>query len=272
MRPAGKRPKKLLARGGGSLDAILTGVTSLHSSVKPLPRPGRGAADNYDVAALQGFLRDAPRGAPGPPAPPGQVVPCHNPECPGRGEKPSFEEDKRKGDRICLHCGATSRLRPEEEEHRSFADDDGKSEKRKRAEQQQPGRSGGRVGDRNLARVSMMANSTAEGESDLGEKEQRRLAAYKERISALTSHAFAQARTGISRQVIDAALNLAEQLVRSQVEHDKWCANAGSGAKCRLAQKPKNHAVSRTPAIRSLRLLTREGSFQPGAWDRLPGT
>jgi hypothetical protein len=200
MPPAGKRPKTVLARGGGSLDAILTGVTSLHSSVKPLPRPGRGVADTYDVAALQGFLRDAPRGAPGPPPPPGDP-PCRNPECPGRGEKPSFEEDKRRGDRICLHCGATARLRPEEEEHRSFADDDGKSEKRKRAEQQQPGRSGGRVGDRNLARVSMMANSSAEGESDLGEKEQKRLAAYKERISALTSHSFAQARTGISRQV-----------------------------------------------------------------------
>jgi len=215
MRPSAKRPKRALAPGGGALDKILTGVTSLHSSVKPLPR-GRGGADPYDVSALQGFQREAPRAAPGPPLP-GQVEPCRNIECPGRGEKPAFDEDKRKGDRICLHCGATSRLRPEEEEHRSFADDDGKSEKRKRAEQQQPGRSGGRVGDRNLARVSMIANGAAEGESDLGEKESRRLDLYKGRISSLTSHMFTQARTGIPRQVIDAAVNLAEQLVRSQV-------------------------------------------------------
>ena len=29
----------------------------------------------------------------------------------------------------------------------------------------------------------------------------------------------------------------------SQAEHDKHCNAATTGAKCRLAQKPKNHAV-----------------------------
>lgn len=282
-----KRQKKpARPPGGGSLDAILMGVTSLHSSIRPLQRPGGrgfggagGSGVDLDVEALQGFVRVA-RAPAGPPQAAGKVEPCRNPECPGRGEKPSFEEDRRKGDRICQHCGATSRLRPEEEEHRSFAEDDGKSENRKRAETQAPGRSGARVGDKNLARVSMIAASAAEvhprprrhpcrrplttrgrgrsqqhtrsrsrvrraldvyprvrppplppsipspvaptlaptlapirrandvvsrsvaqGDSDMADKDQKRLAAYKEKISSLTSGQFTQAQTGIPRQV-----------------------------------------------------------------------
>jgi len=257
-----KRPR--LPPGGGALDSILTGVTSLHSSLgDPAARSRRAAAAaaDLDVAALQGFLRPEARphpGSMGPPPPPGTVEPCRNPQCPGRGLKPSFEEDRRKGDRICLHCGATSRCRPEEEEHRSFADDDGKSEKRKRAEVLAPGRAGARVGDKNLAQAVALANSGAESEhSDLGKVEQKRLKGYNDKIASLLSHQFSQAHTGMSREVQDAAHSLADKLVRSQAEHDTHCekvqlseqlkkagdADGAQRCKCRLSQKPKNHAV-----------------------------
>lgn len=194
----------------------------------------------------------------GPPPPPGTVEPCRNPQCPGRGLKPSFEEDRRKGDRICLHCGATSRCRPEEEEHRSFADDDGKSEKRKRAEVLAPGRAGARVGDKNLAQAVALANSGVESEhSDLGKVEQKRLKGYNDKIASLLSHQFSQAHTGMSQEVQEAAHSLADKLVRSQAEHDTHCekvqlseqlkkagdADGAQRCKCRLSQKPKNHAV-----------------------------
>ena len=121
-----------------SLDSILNSVSKLHSSLGSASNVSRREAYVEEVASH--LLLAAPPPLRGLPPPPGAKEVCRNPQC-GRSV---FETDSRRGDRICSHCGIvqnTRSIESQEEEHRTFADDD-KSEGRKRAEVQRGGATG----------------------------------------------------------------------------------------------------------------------------------
>mmetsp|Transcript_37549 Transcript_37549/g.62174 ORF Transcript_37549/g.62174 Transcript_37549/m.62174 type:complete len:456 (-) Transcript_37549:347-1714(-) len=233
-----QKKKQQRLQSDGLLDSILGNVTKLHSSLKRPPTGVRGVQEAFadEVAspyliAKQPLVHGSSSASAMPP--PGARDVCRNTEC-GRSD---FEVDVRRGDRICNHCGVVQNSRSiesQEEEHRSFADDD-KSESRKRAEVQR-GKGGGRVGDKNLSRVAQIATMGGDTDDQLPEKERKRLESYEQKVQALTTH------MSLQRQLIDDALHLCERLVHSQLEHDKLCTKLPS-EKCRLGMKPKAHAV-----------------------------
>lgn len=249
MQPSLKRPRPPLAPGGSTLNMILADVTSLYSSIKPSSRLVHGAADDaYDVAALLGFRR---KGLQRSPVPQGQTELCRNMRCAGRGMKPEFEEDKRHGDRICLHCGATSRLQPEREERCYVPSADDEPDENEESRQHGLGRAHGGIYKRHRVSNLMIADGFAGGLSDLGEEEQRRLMAYKGWIGSLTSHSYSDGHKVILPQVKVSALKLAEQLVCSQAEHCRRC-DKPSRSNCRLAHKSKDTAVSYITVLLSM--------------------
>ena len=119
-RPALKRPL-----GGMSLlDDILGKTTKLHSSV----RNTRVGDDANEVATPYMMSKSASVSS--------SSVVCRMPECTPPNTAAIFDIDQRHGDRVCVRCGTVQNSRSiesQEEEHRSFADDD-KAESKKRAE------------------------------------------------------------------------------------------------------------------------------------------
>ena len=119
-RPALKRPL-----GGMSLlDDILGKTTKLHSSV----RNTRVGDDANEVATPYMMSKSASVSS--------SSVVCRMPECTPPNTAAIFDIDQRHGDRVCVRCGTVQNSRSiesQEEEHRSFADDD-KAESKKRTE------------------------------------------------------------------------------------------------------------------------------------------
>eukprot|EP00966_Prymnesium_polylepis_P142025 3279898-Prymnesium_polylepis.1 len=119
----------------------------------------------------------------------------------------------RGGDRICTHCGVVQNsrsLESQEEEHRTFADDD-KAQDKKRAEVSRDGRTGGIVADRALAKVSSIAASSAEQDGDLTEKDFKRLDKYRVATRDLAD----VMSLSLSAQVVQDALDACDRYVRS---------------------------------------------------------
>ena len=143
-RPAPKRP----IGGGSLLDNILSKTTKLHSSV----RNTRVGDDTNEVATPYMMSRSA--------CAPSSLVVCRMPECTPPGQSAVFDIDMRHGDRVCVRCGTVQNSRSiesQEEEHRTFADDD-KAESKKRAEIND-GKQGGRTGDKSLGAAMGIANA-----------------------------------------------------------------------------------------------------------------
>merc|ERR1719353_1868247 len=98
------------------------------------------------------------------------------PECTPPGQSAVFDIDMRHGDRVCVRCGTVQNSRSiesQEEEHRTFADDD-KSESKKRAEVQKDGQTGGKVGNKLLGKAHALATAGAEQEGELTDKDHAR--------------------------------------------------------------------------------------------------
>ena len=119
-RPALKRPL-----GGVSLlDDILGKTTKLHSSV----RNTRVGDDANDVATPYMMSKSASASS--------SLLACRMPECTPPNTAAIFDIDMRHGDRVCVRCGTVQNSRSiesQEEEHRTFADDD-KAASKKRTE------------------------------------------------------------------------------------------------------------------------------------------
>ena len=223
--------KKALSKkkpsGIGLLDGIMSSVTQLHSSLPTRPR-GSAALEEEEVASpymiSKGSMASTMSGAAGAPGVQGREV-CKNTHC-GRSE---FEVDARQGNRICVHCGVvqnTRSLESQEEEHRTFADDD-KSEGKKRAEVQHDGKVGGLVGESLLAKAQALANSGGVQAGELMEKDDRKLECYRQQVRALAS-----VMELSTNAVVASALDVCERYVLSVVAHGSMCK---TGSKCRCA-------------------------------------
>ena len=209
------------------LDQILKNTAKLHSS---LSAKSDSRDEAFEVAS--GYMM--PKMASQPPAGPsrgmGHREVCRNTEC-GRSD---FETDARRGDRICMHCGAVQNARSlesQEEEHRTFADDDGKSAERKRAEVQR-GKMRSNVGDASLKNAQQAASASDGGNSDMKGQPRKRLEKYQEKVQAIAE----EMRLTDFRQILDDSRDLCEKYVRSQIKHDEVCpherakrANEGRG-------------------------------------------
>ena len=232
-----------------SLDAILADVSTLHKTARNAPKR---KMQDHSLEVYSPFLlaRQPQTAAPqNTTTHQSQVELCRNLECSGRNMTPAFEVDSRHGDRICTHCGAVQNVRSIEnleEEHRTFNDDDGKSKSRKRAEVQRDGRSSTNVGDQNLARAAQIAGATAESGDAFSDAERKRLDQIQGKINMLSSH------MQLSGATVDKARHLAEQIVLSQIEHDKRCSLSCQESvdnvdkpkqKCRLSKRPKHKTI-----------------------------
>ena len=117
-RPAPKRS------GTSLLDDILGKTAKLHSSV----RNTRVGDDANDVATPYMMSKSASASS--------SLLVCRMPECTPPNTAAIFDIDMRHGDRVCVRCGTVQNSRSiesQEEEHRTFADDD-KAESKKRTE------------------------------------------------------------------------------------------------------------------------------------------
>ena len=106
------------------LDDILGKTTKLHSSV----RNTRVGDDANEVATPYMMSKSASVSS--------SSVVCRMPECTPPNTAAIFDIDQRHGDRVCVRCGTVQNSRSiesQEEEHRTFADDD-KAESKKRTE------------------------------------------------------------------------------------------------------------------------------------------
>ena len=148
MSSAQRRPPKRPIGGGSLLDNILSKTTKLHSSV----RNTRVGDDTNEVATPYMMSRSA--------CAPSSLVVCRMPECTPDDQSAVFDIDMRNGNRVCMRCGTVQNSRSiesQEEEHRTFADDD-KAESKKRAEIND-GKQGGRTGDKSLGAAMGIANA-----------------------------------------------------------------------------------------------------------------
>ena len=185
-RPAPKRPL-----GGGSLlDDILGKTTKLHSSI----RHTRAGDDSLEVASPYMMARP----------PPGQgassSLVCKFPEC----GSTVFDIDMRHGDRVCVRCGIVQNSRSiesQEEEHRTFADDD-KAESKKRAEIND-GKQGGRTGDASLRTANALANADTN-------KDDKKLDAWKNKVKDVAT------KMKLTSAVKDSAFNYCTMFGDSQ--------------------------------------------------------
>ncbi len=220
-----------------SLDDILSSVHTLATTTASAPQRRRHA--HTDDTASQYMLAKQPAHHPShqhaqPHAQKPLLELCRNAECAGRGLAPAYETDSAHGDRICTYCGAVQNARSIEnleEEHRTFRDDDGKSQSRKRAEVQRGGRTGTVVGNADLAQAQTIAGG---GSVDKQRKEVEVLEGRVQRLAG---------RMQLSRAVVDKTNHLAEQLVRSQAEHALRCGQDKGGSKCRLGKRPKHKTL-----------------------------
>ena len=106
------------------LDDILGKTTKLHSSV----RNTRVGDDANEVATPYMMSKSASASS--------SSAVCKMPECTPPNMAAIFDIDMRHGDRVCVRCGTVQNSRSiesQEEEHRTFADDD-KAESKKRTE------------------------------------------------------------------------------------------------------------------------------------------
>ena len=151
---------------------------------------------------------------------------CRNPEC----NSTSFDNDARGGDRVCNQCGVVQNVRSIEnleEEHRSFNDDDGKSEAKKRVERvSHDGRLVAKIGGNDAMR-RIHAAATAEGEGEKSKKDQEKLDELKSKIARLCG-----IDTSIDSESKQDAYHLAD--VPSTRDRPP---RALLGPKCRLAGK-----------------------------------
>ena len=128
------------------LDDILGKTTKLHSSV----RNTRVGDDANEVATPYMMSKSA--------SAPSSSVECKMPECTPPNTAAIFDIDMRHGDRVCVRCGTVQNSRSiesQEEEHRTFADDD-KGESKKRAENND-----GKQGGPSLALALALARTQA---------------------------------------------------------------------------------------------------------------
>eukprot|EP00327_Prymnesium_parvum_P002378 CAMPEP_0182838416 /NCGR_PEP_ID=MMETSP0006_2-20121128/23294_1 /TAXON_ID=97485 /ORGANISM="Prymnesium parvum, Strain Texoma1" /LENGTH=397 /DNA_ID=CAMNT_0024967443 /DNA_START=37 /DNA_END=1228 /DNA_ORIENTATION=+ len=229
MKRAGDPSKAPPAKrqSGFNLDHALSSISQLHA---PLSTRGPSAPPlESDETASPYLISKAstatmwPTSSSNSPA----LAVCRNPQC-GRSD---FEVDARRGERTCTHCGAvqnTRSLESQEEEHRTFADDD-KSESKKRAEVSRDGQGGGAAGPKELQRTMQLANASAERPGELTQKDHERVQKYKKAISEL---AIALGITEHSAAV-DESMHLALTYVESVLAHKQCCKELD---KCRLSK------------------------------------
>lgn len=156
-----------------------------------------------------------------------------------------MENDMRQGDRICKRCGVVQNARnveSHEEEHRTFADDDKKQDK-KRAEVQS-GRGGGGVGVAALSQVHQLASAQADVGGLLTEADHKRITHYQNKVRTLSD------ALGVSdNQAIQSdARSLCETLVENQRIHDQECGRPNG---CRLSFKFRSHALVAAGVLRT---------------------
>ena len=149
-----------------------------------------------------------------------------NPTC----NSTKLDNDARGGDRVCNQCGVVQNVRSIEnleEEHRSFNDDDGKSEAKKRVERvSHDGRLVAKIGNDAMRRIH--AAATAEGEGEKSKKDQEKLDELKSKIARLCG-----IDTSIDSESKQDAYHLADVLVNSEIAHRERCWDPA----CRLAGK-----------------------------------
>jgi len=212
--PAAKRPKAAASGGVDLLDSILGGLdtmTARSSKAGSVYRPG----DELETASHYQMLR--PSGAHS--VPKGQ---CRNIGCEGR----DFENDCRAGDRVCRLCGAVQNARnveSQEEEHRTFADDDKKESKQRTS--RVDGRGGGAVGSTNLQSVHNLAEKMGTDGDGLTDRQERTIQQYQEKVGVLS------AKMNLSSAIKVDAEALCMDLVHKQKQHDAKCCE---GDKCHL--------------------------------------
>jgi len=188
------------------LDDILGKTTKLHSSV----RNTRVSDDANEVATPYMMSKSASASS--------SLVVCKMPECTPPNTAAIFDIDMRHGDRVCVRCGTVQNSRSiesQEEEHRTFADDD-KAESKKRTEIND-GKQGGRTGDRSLSGALALSNA------DTG-KEDKKLDAWKNKVKDVAT------KMKLTSAVKDSAFNFCTMFSDSQKLHDELCKDP----KCRL--------------------------------------
>ena len=232
-RPAGSMaPPPARAGGGGNfLDSILGNIGKLHTEAMRGTPAQRQQWRNSDLESDSPYMlpKAAPVGFQA--LAPGQRMSdyarCRNPTC----NSTSFDNDARGGDRVCNQCGVVQNVRSIEnleEEHRSFNDDDGKSEAKKRVERvSHDGRLVAKIGGNDAMR-RIHAAATAEGEGEKSKKDQEKLDELKSKIARLCG-----IDTSIDSESKQDAYHLADVLVNSEIAHRERCWDP----KCRLAGK-----------------------------------
>ncbi|KOO20923.1 hypothetical protein Ctob_003673 [Chrysochromulina tobinii] len=152
---------------------------------------------------------------------------CRNWECGGT----EFENDYRSGDRVCRSCGAVQNARnceSQEEEHRTFADDDKKDSKQRTSRSASTG-----VGMAKLEQANQLAHGQADGD-ELTHKQRKKIADYKDKVTVLSD------ALELTDTIKFDGHMLCEDLVRKQHEHDVQC---GKGGTCRLTLRLRPAAV-----------------------------
>ena len=218
--------------GADLLDSILGGLTRTYETMpvrterqlqqqkaeEQLEMPAHGMVGR-DV-----FGHGAGGGGSGGPV---DMLACRNPDC-GRRD---FDTDWRQGDRICRHCGCVQNMRSvesQEEEKRSFADDENK-ESKKRAEKS-VGRGGSGGVQANLQQAHRNAlNAVDVGEGEMTTRDLNRVDGYRQKIAALVD------KLQMTKAIEQEASMLAETFVREQLQHDARCPLMREGKACWLA-------------------------------------
>jgi len=210
------------------LDDILGKTTKLHSSV----RNTRVGDDANEVATPYMMSKSASVSS--------SSVVCRMPECTPPNTAAIFDIDQRHGDRVCVRCGTVQNSRSiesQEEEHRSFADDD-KAESKKRAETND-GKQGGSTKDASLKTANALANA------ETG-KEDKKLDAWKHKVTDVAT------KMKLTSVVKDSAFNFCTMFSDSQKLHDELCKDPN----CRLRKgvlRKKDDLIAASVLMHALR-------------------
>jgi transcription initiation factor TFIIIB Brf1 subunit/transcription initiation factor TFIIB len=221
-RPAPKRS------GTSLLDDILGKTAKLHSSV----RNTRVGDDANDVATPYMMSKSASASS--------SLLVCRMPECTPPNTAAIFDIDMRHGDRVCVRCGTVQNSRSiesQEEEHRTFADDD-KAESKKRTEIND-GKQGGRTGDTSLRTANALANA------ETG-KDDKKLDAWKNKVKDVAT------KMNLNSATKDSAFNFCTMFSDSQKLHDELCKDPN----CRLRKgvlRKKDDLVAASVLMYALR-------------------
>ena len=213
--PAAKRRKP--SSSGDLLDSILGGIDRTMSTT-----PGAFRAEEEPEVASHYQIVRAP-----PASDPNRKSMCRNWECGGT----EFENDYRSGDRVCRSCGAVQNARnceSQEEEHRTFADDDKKDSKQRTSRSASTG-----VGMAKLEQANQLAHGQADGD-ELTHKQRKKIADYKDKVTVLSD------ALKLTDTIKFDGHMLCEDLVRKQHEHDVQC---GKGGTCRLTLRLRPAAL-----------------------------